>query len=345
MVDLVSGSDPLVAIVGPTASGKSALALFLAERLGGEVVNYDSVQVYCDFNIGSGKLAPEDRRGIPHHLLDFADPKQVFTAGDYRDAALAVLATLKQRNKVPILVGGTGLYLRALLLGLFEGPPRSESLRARLQALKDRRGRVFLHRLLGRLDPPTAARIHPLDTQKIIRAIEVCILSRQPMSRALAQGRRGLKGYRSLKIGLEAERALLHARIDKRVEWMFANGLLEEARSALDRPDAAKLKPLGALGYRQACSALRGELTAEEAIRRAQSATRQYAKRQMTWFRREPDVNWFEGFGDDPTIQGHILDWLLHMGLQSPESKLAADLRTSPMGGMTGTQASAAEKG
>jgi tRNA dimethylallyltransferase len=329
MVDPVTYDDLLVVILGPTASGKSGLALFLAERLGGEIVNYDSIQVYRGFNTGSGKVPPEERRGIPHYLLDLVEPEQVFTAGDYRQAALTVLRALKQRRILPILVGGTGLYLRALLLGLFEGPARSEGLRARLRRMRDRRGPTFLHRLLKRLDPPTADRIHPSDSQKIIRALEVCILARRPMSQALAQGREPLKGYRVIKIGLNPDRALLNRRIDKRVEAMFANGLLEETRRALDRPDAASLKPLIALGYRQASAALRGELTIEEALQRTQLATRQYAKRQMTWFRREPDVTWFRGFGDEPEIQSQVLDWLAQMGLQSPEGRLAAEVRAS----------------
>jgi len=316
VVGAVSGDYPLLAIVGPTAAGKSALALVLAERLAGELVNYDSVQVFRGFDIGAGKVAPEERRGIPHRLLDILEPDQVFTAGDYRQAALAVLNSVQRRQKVPILVGGTGLYLRALLLGLFEGPPRSENLRARLRELASRRGREFLHRLLKRLDPPTAARIQAPDTQKIIRAVEVCLLARQPMSRMLAGGRSGLRGFRFFKIGLNPDRARLYERINRRVEQMFASGLLEETRGQLARPDAARLKPLGALGYRQACAVLRGERSVQNAIRETQAATRQYAKRQMTWFRRETDVTWFAGFGDDPEIQRQVLDWLERHGLQ-----------------------------
>ena len=328
-MDAVSEGSPLIAIVGPTASGKSELSLLLAERLGGEVVNYDSVQVFRGFSVGSGKLPLRARRGIPHHLLDFLEPDQVFTAGDYRQRALAVLADLKQRHRVPVLVGGTGLYLRALLLGLFDGPARSESVRSRLRSLENRRGRAFLHRMLKRLDPQTAERIHPSDTQKVIRAVEVCLLSGGPMSRALLQGREGLKDFRILKVGLNPDRNALNERIDSRVEWMFENGLVEETRSTLARPDASRLKPLGALGYRQVCSALAGELTMEEALRNTAMATRQYAKRQMTWFGREPDVNWFRGFGDQVETQVQVLDWLAHMGLQSLGTPVA-DFRLSP---------------
>ena len=322
--------SPLLVILGPTAAGKSALALALAERLHGEIANYDSVQVYRGFDIGTGKVPPEERRGIPHHLLDIAEPNQVYTAGDYRREATRALESIRERRRLPILVGGTGLYLRALLMGLFEGPTRSDSLRARLNVLASRRsGQSYndtktgrpepvggprrcdvLHRLLGRLDPPAAARIHCRDRQKIIRAIEVCLLARQPMSRMVERGRTGLKGFEAIKVGLNPDRARLHHRINRRVECMFTAGLIEETRAAFERWDDLRLKPLEALGYRQAWAALRGEISRAEAVRDTQSATRQYAKRQMTWFRRETDVTWFAGFGDDPEIQRQVLDWL-----------------------------------
>ncbi len=324
------GLAPLLVILGPTAAGKSALALTLAERLHGEIVNYDSVQVYRGFNIGTGKVLPEERRGIPHHLLDIADPDQVYTAGDYRREATRALESIRERRRLPIFAGGTGLYLRALLMGLFEGPTRSESLRARLNLLAACRssqshngtepGRPeqvhgsrrpdVLHRLLGRLDPAAAARIHPRDRQKIIRAIEVCLLARQPMSRMLERGRAGLEGFEAIKVGLNPDRARLHHRINRRVECMFTAGLIEETRAQLERWGASRLKPLEALGYRQAWAALRGEISQAEAVRETQAATRQYAKRQMTWFRRETDVTWFAGFGDDREIQRQVLDWL-----------------------------------
>jgi len=306
----VSADYPLVAIVGPTAAGKSALALELAERLDGEILSCDSVQVYRGFDIGTGKTPERERRGLAHHLLDVVEPEQVFTAGDYRTLALNALAEIRGRRKLPVIVGGTGLYLRALLLGLFEGPSRSEELRARLGALAERRGRDFLHRLLGRLDPRAAARIHPRDTPKIIRALEVRLLARQPMSVMLEQGRTGLRGFRVLKVGLSPERKQLAQRINARVERMFAEGLLDETRAMLARPDAPCIKPLGALGYRQACGVLRGELTLQEAVRETQAATRRYAKRQMTWFRRETGIEWFAGFGDEPQTQDRVLAWV-----------------------------------
>jgi len=303
---------PLLAIVGPTAAGKSALALGLAERLGGEIVSCDSVQVYQGFDVGSGKLPAKERHGIPHHLLDIVEPEGLFTAGDFRREAMRVLDSIRARGRLPILVGGTGLYLRALLLGLFEGPPRSEALRARLRNLAERRGREFLHRLLQRLDRASALRIEPRDTQKAIRAVEVCILARWPLSAILAEGRGGLEGFRVIKIGLNPDRKQLYSRIKRRVEQMFAAGWLDEVRGHLARAGAGggDLKPLGALGYRQACAVARGLMSLEDAILETQAATCRYAKRQMTWYRRESDVTWFLGFGDDAVIQQRILAWL-----------------------------------
>ena len=305
--EMGAGDHPLIAIVGSTAAGKSALALALAEQMNGEVVNYDSVQLYRGFDVGSGKLVPAARRGIPHHLLDCLEPTQVFTAGDYRREALKVLTDLRARQKLPILVGGTGLYLRALLLGLFEGPARSEALRERLRAMAARRGRAFLHRLLRRLDAVAAGRILPRDTQKIIRALEVCILARQPLSTLHARGRAALEGFRITKIGLNPPRSQLYERINQRVAGMFAAGLWEETRAMLARSDRDGIKALGALGYRQARAALEGKTSRQEAVVQTRAATRQYAKRQITWFRREADITWFEGFGDDPHVQRRIL--------------------------------------
>jgi len=292
-VGTLSEESPLVAVVGPTAAGKSDLALKLAEHLDGEVVNCDSVQVYRGFDIGTGKIPLSQRRSIPHHLLDVVEPGEVFTAGDFRARALEALSEIRGRGKLPIVVGGTGLYLRALLFG----------------AVAARRGRESLHRLLARLDRRAAARIHPRDTPKVIRALEVRLLARQPMSEMFERGRTGLQGFRVLKAGLCPERKQLAQRINARVERMFAEGLLDETRGMLERPDASGIKPLGALGYRQACAVLRGEVGREEAVRETQAATRRYAKRQMTWFRREPGVEWFEGFGDDPEICIQVLAW------------------------------------
>jgi tRNA dimethylallyltransferase len=310
MVDSLSGEYPLLVVVGPTAAGKSALALALAERLDGEIINCDSVQVYRGFNVGTGKTPLEERRGIPHHLIDTVAPEQVFTVGDYRREALRVLAEVRARGKWPVIVGGTGLYLRALLLGLFDGPARSEELRARLSALAEHRGREFLHRLLTRLDRKAAARIHVRDTLKVIRAVEVRFLARQPLSAMLERGRVGLQGFRVFKVGLCPEQKQLARRINARVEKMFASGLLEETRAMLARADAGRIKALGALGYRQAGAVLGGSLSLADAVRETQAATRQYAKRQMTWFRREADIVWFAGFGDEAQILAQVLEQL-----------------------------------
>jgi len=304
---------PLVVIVGPTASGKSALAVHLAKALNGEVVNYDSVQIFRGFDIGSGKISPKDRLCVPHHLLDILNGNQVMTAGQYRRLALKTLAEIRERGKLPVLVGGTGLYLRALLSGLFQGPPRSDVLRARLGAISARRGRKFLHRLLGRLDPEAASRIHHQDAHKTIRAVEVCLLSGQPISKLHGQGREPLAGFRILKLGLNPDRSELRDRINRRVESMFASGLLEETgflfqKSGFSgRPGSG---PWAALGYRQALQLLRGEISLPEAVRDTQAATRRYAKRQLTWFRRESEVRWFSSFGANPDLQDRALQWL-----------------------------------
>ncbi len=308
MVDEVGKDYPLIAVAGPTAAGKSELAVYLASRLGGEVVSYDSVQFYRGFDIGTGKLPVDERQGIPHHLLDCLDPAEPFTAGDFRREAAKVIEGIRERGNMPILAGGTGLYLRALLMGLFEGPPRSEALRARLRAMAGRQGREFVHRFLRRLDPDSAGRIDPRDLQKVIRAVEVCVVAGTALSNMHARGREPLPGYECFKIGLNPDREQLYARINRRVERMFAAGLEAETGRMLERTDATSIKGLGSLGYRQVVAALRGEITVEEAVRDTQTATRHYAKRQITWFRRELDMNWFGGFGDDPALQREALE-------------------------------------
>lgn len=314
MVDAIGGNYPLVVVAGPTASGKSALALDLAERLNGEVINYDSVQLYRGFDIGTGKLQQDERKGIVHHLLDCLDPAEEFTAGDFRREATNALKEIRKRKKLPILAGGTGLYLRALLMGLFDGPPRSQDLRVELGGLADRHGREFVHRFLRRLDPVSAERVDPRDLQKVIRAVEVYVVTGRTISDLQARGRDPLTGYSCFKIGLNPDRDELYARINDRVKQMFASGLEDETRRMLRRPDRRAIKGLGSLGYRQVSAALRGEITLEDAMSDTQIATRHYAKRQMTWFRREPNMTWFSGFGDDPAIQHQVLgslrEWL-----------------------------------
>jgi tRNA dimethylallyltransferase len=292
----------LIVILGPTASGKSALAITLAQRFSGEIVSCDSVAVYCEFDIGTAKPTREQRSIVRHHLLDIVAPGDTFTAGDYSRQARAVIAEISARGKLPIVVGGTGLYLRALLEGLFPGPQRSEELRERLRERTAQRGSPYLQQVLRRLDPSAAANIHANDASKLIRAIEVCLASRALMSELWAErGRDALRGFRILRIGLNPPRDSLYQRINLRAQQMFADGLVEETKSLISRyGDSRKAMPLESLGYRQAGQYLRGELTLEQAIAAAQQGHRNYAKRQMTWFRREPDVIWLQGFGDDP---------------------------------------------
>ena len=295
--------DPLLVVVlGPTASGKTALSVALAQRFHGEVVNCDSVAMYREFEIGTAKPSPSDRACAPHHLLDFVDPASYITAGEYARLARQTLAEIQSRANLPIVVGGTGLYLRALLDGLFPGPQRSEELRNRLRQRVEQNGPDYLHRILRRLDPAAAAKIHANDIPKLIRAIEVCLASRQKMTEMWKQGRDPLTGFRILRLGLNPNRDALYARINQRAEKMFNSGLLEETRRLLEKyGDAAR--PLTSLGYRQAVQLLGGEIDPKTALQAAQQAHRNYAKRQMTWFRREPEVIWLEGFGDDRAIQ------------------------------------------
>ena len=295
----------LVVILGPTASGKTALSLMLAESFPGEVVSCDSVAVYCEFEIGTAKPSPEERERVPHHLIDVVQPNQLFTAGDYSRLARQALDGIHSRKHLSIVVGGTGLYLRALLEGLFAGPPRSEELRTRLRDRANEKGPAYLHKLLRRLDPAAAETIHPNDAAKVIRAVEICITSRSRMTELWQQGRDPLTGFRILRVGLNPDRDALYERINLRAQQMFERGLIEETRDLIRRYGAAA-RPLESLGYRQASQYLRGELSLEQATALAQQAHRNYAKRQMTWFRREPDVHWFAGFGDDFHVQKQI---------------------------------------
>jgi len=299
--------DPLaVLLLGPTGSGKTALSLALAERFGGEIVSCDSVAVYRGMDLGTAKPTPEERARIPHHLIDIVDPDQPFTAGEYSRRARAALREIAGRNKLPIVTGGTGLYLRALTEGLFAGPARQENLRKRLRRSAERRGDSWLHRLLTRLDPASAQRIHANDIPKLIRAIEVCLSARKPMSVVLA--RDPLTGFRLLRIGLNPPRAALYERLNQRCAAMFAAGLLQETRALL--ACYGPIKSFDSLGYRQALSVLLKGVSEKVAIAEAQQGHRNYAKRQLTWFRREPDVHWIEAFGDEPVSQTQAAEFL-----------------------------------
>lgn len=303
-----SKDEPLLlVIVGPTGTGKSALAVSLAERgMGGkpgEVVSCDSVAVYREMEIGTAKPSAEQRARVPHHMLDVVSPAVEFTAGDYARGARAAIEEIAARRHVPIVAGGTGLYLRALLEGLFVGPARSEVLRTRLRMMGQRRGVEYVHRLLQKLDREAAGRIHANDLPKVIRAVEVCVAAGRPLTEAWAEGREGLRGYRVVKIGLDPAREQLYARLNQRAEEMFARGLVEETRGLVEKY-GAECRALGSLGYKQAQAVLRGEMSESAAVAATAQGHRNYAKRQGTWFRREQGVRWMQGFGEE--VEGQL---------------------------------------
>jgi tRNA dimethylallyltransferase len=298
---------PLVAVVGPTGSGKSELALSIAEEFNGEIVNCDSLQVFRHFDVGTAKQPVEERRGIPHHLIDIVDPDQLFTAGEYARLAREAIADITARGKLPIVAGGTGFYLRALLDGLFEGPSRDQPLRDRLAARESRRA-GSLHRLLTRFDPEVARKIHANDVPKVTRALEVFLVTRRPVTELFRAGRDALRGFAVLKLGLLPDRDALYDRLNERCARMFECGLVEEVRRILALGFGPETKPFESVGYQQALQLVQGELSPRDAVFYAQRSTRQYAKRQITWFRRETGLTWLRGFGNDPDIRAAALD-------------------------------------
>ena len=302
----------LVVLLGPTASGKTALSLALAEKFNGEIVNCDSVAVYRDFEIGTAKPTATERARVPHHCIDIVSPEREYSAGEYQRDGRAAIAGIAARGRLAIVTGGTGLYLRALLEGLFDGPQRSEELRNRLRRSAMRHGAGWLARVLERLDSAAAERIHANDTPKLIRAIEVTLEARRPMTEAWTAGAEPLTGYRILRLGLAPDRAALYRRIDARAAAMFERGLAAETERLMAKYGAERRIPLprifDALGYRQAKQLLAGELSEAQAVEAAQRGHRNYAKRQFTWFRREPEVRWLAGFGDDAVIQKEAME-------------------------------------
>jgi len=308
LVDHTEPLTPLLVVAGPTASGKTTLALALAEQFSGEIVSCDSVAVYRGMEIGTAKPTLSERSRVPHHLIDIAWPNESCTAGDYSRLARDAIRGIAQRNRLPIVAGGTGLYLRALLDGLFPAPPRREPLRQKLRQRAELRGSIHLHRILTRLDPAAAGLIHANDTPKLIRAIEVTLSASKPITRQWEQPRDPLSGFRILSFGLNPPRAELYARIDRRAAHMFGppqqgGGLVEETAQIIARY-GEECRPLTSLGYAQAVALLRGEITREQAIAQAQQGHRNYAKRQLTWFRKDPTLHWLPGFGSDKeTIQ------------------------------------------
>jgi tRNA dimethylallyltransferase len=295
--------SPLVAILGPTASGKSTLGIWLAQQLGGDVLACDSTQLYRGFDIGTAKPEFEARHGVMHHLIDLLDVCEETTAGEYRARAIEMLEKLRADGRLPIFTVGTGLYLRALLEGLAEMPVRSEPLRQKLRESATKRGPGHLHKILRRLDAAAAKKIAPADEQKLIRAVEVCLLTRRPLTEVHQSARKPLEGWRAIKIGLSPGREVLWKRVNARTDAMLEQGWMEEVHQLLSSGRARDTKPFDFIGYRELRMVLEHKLSLEEARMAIQQATRQYAKRQITWFRREAGVCWLDGFGDDPAIQ------------------------------------------
>jgi tRNA dimethylallyltransferase len=289
-----------VAILGPTATGKSALALALAEEHGGEIVNCDSTAVFRGFDIGTDKPSAGDRRRVPHHLIDIAEPVADYTAAQYaRDAAQAI-RDIHGRGRLPILAGGTGFYYRALTRGLFPGPGRDDALRRRLEAIAARRGAGFLHRMLGRTDPRSAERIQPRDLKRMVRALEVFFLTGRPLTSHFDETVSPIPDVDVVAIGVRLPAAEISERVTRRVDEQFARGLLDEIRTLLARGIPESARPFGGLVYRQALEHLHG--VRDEAATRALIAqeNRRYARRQLIWFRKEPNLTWFDGPGESP---------------------------------------------
>jgi len=302
---------PLVAIVGPTASGKSELALSLAEAFSGEIVNYDSLQIFRRLDIGTAKPSLEERGRVPHHMIDIREPTEIFTAGDYQREARDVLDDIRNRRRLPVLVGGTGLYLRAVTQGLFQGPVRSTYWRNRLEMIAARKGKEYLHRVLKRVDPSAASRIAEKDKQKVVRALEVRLETGKPLSQHLLERpHHPLEGFGVQIVGLNPPRADLYRRIDERVHRMIDAGLLDEVRGLLQSGIPASAKPFEAIGYRHVIAEIDSCMPREETIRIIQRDTRRYAKRQMTWFRKESEVTWFDGPGDSDEIKNRVRQFL-----------------------------------
>jgi len=303
------GNIKLIIVQGPTASGKSALALELAERFDGEIVNADSMQVYRGMDIGTAKPSREERARVPHHLYDLVDPRVNFTAADFRKHALPVIEDIDRRGKRAILVGGTGLYIRVLTRGLVASPGEDQDIRRKLETDARREGLATLHRRLAVVDPVTAARIHPNDGVRIVRALEVFLQTGRPLSSFHEDHRFADDFYQCLKLGIAVERELLYQRVEERVDRMIADGFVEEVRGLLAAGYAPTLKAMGSIGYREMCEHLAGDYPLEEAVRRIKQSTRQYAKRQLTWFRRDSEIIWVEYPGESASIFSTVMEF------------------------------------
>jgi tRNA dimethylallyltransferase len=299
----------VVAVLGPTATGKSALALSIAARFGGEIVNCDSTAVYRGFDIGTDKVLPHERRGIPHHLIDIVtDPTAEYTAAHYARDAAAAIRDIHARGRLPIVAGGTGFYFRALTRGLFPGPGRDAAWRARLDLVARRRGVERLHRLLRRVDAASADRIQPRDQQRIVRALEVFFLTGRPLAAHFAETRSPIPDVDVMAIGLTLPAPRIAERVALRVDAQFARGLLDEMRALLASGVPEGARPFGGLVYRQALEHLHG--VRDEPSTRALIAqeNRRYARRQLIWFRKEPNLTWFDGPGESPSTVASVLE-------------------------------------
>jgi tRNA dimethylallyltransferase len=309
---------PIIAVVGPTASGKSALGIELALRFGGEIINCDSVQVYREIEIATAKVPLAERRGVPHHLIDFVDPRTNYTAGDWARDATRVIKEIEARGRMAVLVGGTGFYLRALRQPLFASPPTDERLRARLVRTRERHGAEHLHEILRRLDPASAVRLHPRDWSRVQRAIEVRLQTKKSLSQQQPARPTPPEFAARMRIfALNPPREELYRRIDQRAEDHFRQGLVGEVRELIARGVPAESSALGAHGYRRVVEFLRGARTLESAITQTKLDVRHYAKRQLTWFRREPCVEWLEGFGEDASVQAHAAQRIAQLIIES----------------------------
>ena len=315
-------SRPIIAIVGPTASGKSELGIELALRFGGEIINCDSVQVYREIEIATAKVPLSERRGVAHHLIDFVPPAINYTAGDWARDAVKVIGEIEARGNLALLVGGTGFYLRALRVPFFPSPKTDENLRRRLTSIREKRGSEYLHKILRRLDPQSAAKLFKRDWPRVQRALEVRLQTGLNISSQA--GERAEPPHCASRIRVLAlipPRAELYARINERAENHFRAGLVEEVRRLLDKKVPADSNALGAHGYRRVVEYLEGKRDLASAVEQTKLDVRHYAKRQLTWFRREPGVEWFEGFGNNPSVQGRVAARVHELLVQSLKSK------------------------
>jgi tRNA dimethylallyltransferase len=308
-VNSSSNQPPIIAIVGPTASGKSELGIEMALRFGGEIINCDSVQVYREIEIATAKVPLAERRGVPHHLIDFVPPEVNYTAGDWAREAVPTIEAIEARGRLALLIGGTGFYLRALRHPFFASPPTDEDLRRRLSTLRERRGPLHLHRMLQRLDAASAASLFPRDWPRVQRALEVRLQTGRPMSaQATARAPVPASAARIRVLALLPPRAELYRRINERAEAHFASGLVDEVRALINRGVPAASNALGAHGYRRAVEYLEGKRDYQSAVEQTKLDVRHYAKRQLTWFHREPGLEWFEGFGNEQSVQERVAE-------------------------------------